>query len=64
MPIIIDNLVYGHKESIPNNITFYKGDIGDPKLLKKIFKKHPITAVMHFSAYAYVGESVENPKKY
>jgi UDP-glucose 4-epimerase len=32
--------------------------------LEEIFSKHPVEAVMHFSAYCYVGESVTNPAKY
>ncbi len=63
-PVVIDNLVYGHKQALPKNISFYQGDISDQKLLAKIFREHQIKAVLHFSAYAYVGESVENPRKY
>jgi UDP-glucose 4-epimerase len=63
-PVIIDSLVYGHRESIPEDITFYEGDIGDKALLNKIFTQHSIIAVMHFSAFASVGESVTNPQKY
>lgn len=64
LPIAIDNLVYGHKKALNKDIPFYKGNIGNRKILNKIFSKHNIKAVMHFSAYAYVGESVENPAKY
>lgn len=64
LPVVIDNLVYGHKKALSKDIPFYKGNIGNKKLLNKIFNKHNIKAVMHFSAYAYVGESVENPAKY
>lgn len=63
-PIVIDDLSYGHKAALPKNIIFYQGNIGNRNLLNKIFKKHKIKAIMHFSAFAYVGESVENPKKY
>jgi len=63
-PIVIDNLAYGHKKALPKDIHFYKGDIGNRKLLNKVFANHKISAVMHFSAFAYVGESVENPIKY
>ena len=30
----------------------------------EIFQKYPITAVMQFAAFTYVGESVEDPQKY
>ncbi len=61
--IILDNLIYGHKENILGG-KFIKGDISDKKLLHKIFSRNKIDAVVHFAAFAYVGESVENPSKY
>lgn len=63
-PVVIDNLVYGHRTSIHESVPFYEGNIGDQELVRHILKKHNIDACMHFSAYAYVGESVEDPKKY
>ncbi|PQP35468.1 UDP-glucose 4-epimerase GalE [Desulfobacteraceae bacterium SEEP-SAG9] len=62
-PIIYDNLVYGHKELVKWG-DFVRGDLADIEQLRSVFKRFPIRAVMHFSAYAYVGESVENPAKY
>jgi UDP-glucose 4-epimerase len=62
-PITIDNFVYGHKESVKWG-DFYQGDIGNPDHLRDCLKKYKIDAVMHFAAYAYVGESMEDPLKY
>ena len=62
--VVIDNLVYGHREAVDPSIPFYQGDIGDISLVNQILSEHEITACMHFSAYAYVGESVEKPNKY
>ena len=62
-PITIDNLVYGHKNFVRWG-DFFKGDAGNPAHLKKCFNRHKIDAVMHFAAYAYVGESVEDPLRY
>ena len=62
-PIIVDNLSTGHKKSVLEG-TFYECDLGDIKGLKKIFAKHNIDAIMHFSSNCYVGESVVNPHKY
>ncbi len=62
--VVIDNLVYGHREAVHQNVPFYKGSIGDKDLVKRILTLHEIEACMHFSAYAYVGESVEDPQKY
>ncbi len=62
--VIIDNLVYGHRQAIPTDIPFYQGDIGDKDLVGRILSEHHIESCMHFSAYAYVGESVKEPQKY
>lgn len=62
--VVIDNLIYGHREAIDSSIPFYEGNIGDKNLVQKILNEHEISACMHFSAFAYVGESVEKPNKY
>ena len=62
-PIAFDNLVYGHRENVKWG-DFYKGDIGNTKDLETFFKKYKIDAVIHFAAYAYVGESITDPQKY
>lgn len=61
--VIFDNLVYGHPEAVKWGI-LETGDLSDIKRLEEIFEKYKITAVFHFAAYAYVGESVTNPSKY
>ncbi|MFW9261846.1 UDP-glucose 4-epimerase GalE [Nostoc sp. CALU 546] len=64
--VILDNLVYGHRDLVEKvlEVELIVGDTGDRTLLDDIFKTHDISAVMHFSAYAYVGESVTDPAKY
>ncbi len=62
-PIVLDNLVYGHRESIKWG-EFIHADICDLAAIDQVFKMRSIDAVMHFSAFAYVGESVILPEKY
>ena len=64
--VILDNLVYGHRELVEKvlQVELVVGDTGDRSLLDHLFNTHNIAAVMHFSAYAYVGESVTDPAKY
>lgn len=62
--VVIDNLVYGHRDAVDASVKFYEGEIGDRDLIRKILSENEIDACMHFSAYAYVGESVEHPQKY
>lgn len=61
--IIIDNLVRGHRDAIPHN-NFFEVDIRNYSDINDIFSKNNISAVMHFAAFAYVGESVQEPLKY
>lgn len=61
---VLDNLSRGHLEAVNENAAFYQGAIGDRELVTRICRGHEISAVMHFSAYAYVGESVERPDIY
>ena len=62
-PVTYDNFVYGHPEAVRWG-PLEKGDIGDREQLEMVMKKYNPSAVMHFAAYAYVGESVTNPAKY
>ncbi|MEY2194322.1 UDP-glucose 4-epimerase GalE [Neobacillus sp. BF23-41] len=62
--LVIDNLTTGHIEAVDKRAIFIQGDVGDPKLLERIFKTYSIQAVMHFAASCLVGESVVNPLKY
>lgn len=62
-PIVYDNLIYGHREFVKWG-EFILGDLEDKEQLELLFSKHHIDAVMHFAAFAYVGESVQDPQKY
>lgn len=62
--VILDNLINGNKEFVPKEAIFIQGDLGDKKLLNKLFKKFKFKGVIHFAAFAYVRESLENPLRY
>lgn len=61
--IVFDNLSFGHQDFIKWGI-FEQGDLGNINDIRTVFKKYHIEAVMHFAAFTYVGESVEDPQKY
>jgi UDP-glucose 4-epimerase len=72
-PVVLDNLVYGHRRIVEEvlKVPLVVGQVGDRALLDQILSgQHPAThgapiqAVLHFAAYAYVGESVKDPAKY
>jgi len=64
--LVLDNLVYGHRDLVDRvlRVELIVGDTNDRALLDQLFATRPIAAVMHFAAYAYVGESVTDPGKY
>ncbi|MGF1452016.1 MAG: UDP-glucose 4-epimerase GalE [Opitutales bacterium] len=63
-PVVLDNLVYGHRKALEANIPFYEGDLGSRDLIRAILRRERIEAVMHFAAYTYVDESVTEPIRY
>ena len=62
--VVLDDLAYGHLESIDADIPFYQGSAGDRTLVTRIAREHEIESCVHFAALAYVGESVEKPALY
>ena len=76
--VVLDNLVYGHADIVQDvlAVPLVEGQLGDrelidsvlrgshPALAKSDLEGRPIEAVLHFAAYAYVGESVRDPAKY
>ncbi len=59
--IVYDNLSTGHRE-LAAGLELVVGEISDAEKLRDVLSR--VDAVMHFAAYAYVGESVDNPRKY
>lgn len=64
--IVLDNLVYGHRDLVEKVLgaELIVGDINNYALLCDIFRDRKVSAVIHFAAYAYVGESCQSPGKY
>src|SRR5579863_6836830 len=63
-PVVLDNLVYGHRAAVAGAVPFYNADLGDERAVADILGREKIDLVMHFAAYCYVGESVTDPLKY
>jgi len=58
-----DNLVFGHRAAVaPGRLI--EGDLLDRGKVEAVLREQRIDAVMHFAAFAYVGESVTDPAKY
>ncbi|MEI6861120.1 MAG: UDP-glucose 4-epimerase GalE [Verrucomicrobiota bacterium] len=63
-PVVLDNLVFGHRAALADDVPLYTVNLGNESEVGKILRKEKIELVMHFAAYAYVGESVADPLKY
>ncbi len=58
--VLYDNLSTGFRR-LARGFELVEGDIADEDKLRSVLAG--VNAVMHFAAHAYVGESVENPRK-
>lgn len=63
VPVTYDNLARGHRWAVKFG-PLEEGDIHDRARLAEVFARHRPVAVMHFAAFAYVGESVARPDLY
>jgi len=62
-PVVLDNLRTGHRWAARYG-PFVHGDILETERLAATITEHGVTAVMHFAALAYVGESISRPDLY
>src|SRR5262245_8985295 len=60
---VYDNLSRGHAAAAPKG-RLILGDLADQAKLAAALRDHRIEAVMHFAAFALVGESVAQPHLY
>jgi UDP-glucose-4-epimerase GalE len=60
---VYDNLCFGHKGAVPAE-RLVVGDLNETHRLDQLLVERRIEAVVHFAAFAFVGESVQHPAKY
>jgi UDP-glucose 4-epimerase len=61
--IVLDNLSTGHREAVPSDC-LVQCDLADGAAIERVLRERQPEAVMHFAAFCYVGESVQDPAKY
>ena len=61
--MVYDNLVIGHRDAVRWG-PLVQGDILDTLAVANALKTHSPVAIIHFAAFAYVGELVKDPAKY
>ncbi len=62
--VVFDNLERGHRCNLDSRTKFVEGDLRDGELITECLAKVKPDAVLHFAAYALVGESMNDPLKY
>lgn len=63
-PVVVDNFVYGHRAAVASSVRVHDINLGNPAAVDAVIAAEKPDVVMHFAAYAYVGESVTQPLKY
>jgi len=62
-PVVIDDLSEGHRQAVLGG-TFHETSLADIDRLREIFRTEGIDAIIHFAAFCYVGESMNDPIAY
>lgn len=62
--VVVDNLERGHRAAIDSRAEFVQADLRDPRTTRLAVREASPDAVVHFAAYAYVGESIQRPEVY
>ncbi len=62
-PVVLDNMSRGHRKAVQWG-PLVEADVADREALDRAFQRYRIEGVMHFAAFAYVGESMEKPGLY
>ena len=62
--VIFDNLERGHREAVDPRARFIEGDLRNREDIRGVMRDARPDAVMHFAAFALVGESMQDPMLY
>jgi UDP-glucose-4-epimerase GalE len=62
-PIVLDNLERGHRSAVRWG-PLIEANLADRAAVEQALRDYRIDAVVHFAAYAYVGESMRSPDRY
>jgi UDP-glucose 4-epimerase len=62
--VVIDNLLFGHREAVHPQAEFVQGDLADRGAVKALFDAHAFDGIMHFASHTLVGQSMEQPFLY
>ncbi|MCX8488938.1 MAG: UDP-glucose 4-epimerase GalE, partial [Opitutales bacterium] len=61
---VLDDLSYGHAESVPAGVKLFRTDMGDQAAVRAALRESAAEVVIDFAAFTNVGESVQQPARY
>mgnify|MGYP003858110109 CR=1 FL=1 len=61
---VLDDLSYGHAESVPSGVELFRADMGDEPAVRAALRARRADVVIDFAAFTNVGESVRQPERY
>ncbi len=61
---VLDDLSYGHAESVPAGTKLFRSDMGDQAAVRAALRESAAEVVIDFAAFTNVGESVQQPARY
>ncbi|KAA1376432.1 UDP-glucose 4-epimerase GalE [Aeromicrobium fastidiosum] len=59
--VVVDDLSSGHRQFVPDGVTFVDATILDADVVAKAMVEHEVQAVVHLAGYKYAGVSVQRP---
>lgn len=62
--VVFDNLERGHRQALDPRAKLVVGDLREPSDIQLALRQNRVDAVVHFAAYALVGESMQDPLAY
>jgi UDP-glucose 4-epimerase len=63
-PVVVDSLVTGHRDAVPEAVPFLHADVADREKVGEFIERHGVRSVLHFAALSQVGESLVAPRRY
>lgn len=61
---VLDNLCAGHREAVPQQARLVVADLREREQVQQAFEGQDFEGVLHFAAFASVGESMREPERY
>ncbi|MFH1679103.1 MAG: UDP-glucose 4-epimerase GalE [Candidatus Eisenbacteria bacterium] len=62
-PVVVDDLSKGHQGAV-QGVEIHRFSLEDREALGELLRDRPVGAVIHFAAFCYVAESMEDPIRY